>query len=189
MKSLILLIVSFFSVAAFATIQDEALALKDTPRDYFDTGAICEEVARLDLAKEYPAPQYKVMTGIAYDNGDGTDGELDVIVFDNNTNKALLIGEVKCWTKLAAGLDKAKKQRARFFGYRDNARNLRLKATHGTETFTRDQFAYVNEFITIGQKGAKAYGFDRELNYSLRDLMDLRDIMMKCQHAGKCAKP
>lgn len=189
MKILLLLLISAFSFSAFAvpTLEEEVQALKNTPRDYFDTGAICEEVARLEFQQEYQVPQYKVLTGIAYDNGDGTAGELDVIVFDNNTNKVIKIGEVKCWNDLKGALLKAKKQKARFFGNRDNAKNMEFKMTHGTETFTRDQFAYVNEFITIGPQGSKAAGFDYELAYSLRDLMNLREMMLKCQHDKKCA--
>lgn len=190
MKFVFAIVALFISFSAFAapSLDQIVLALKDAPRDYFDTGAICEEVARLELQQEFQTPQYKVLTGISYDNGDGTAGELDVIVFDNNTNKVIKIAEVKCWNKLDAGLVKAKKQRARFLGYRANAKELSFKKTHSTETFTKDQFAYVNDFITIGQQGAVARGYDRELEYSLRDLMTLRELMMKCQHDGKCAK-
>ncbi len=190
MKLFVLLAISFFfSFSAFATFQDDVIALKNSARDYFDTGTICEEVARLEIQNEFPAPQYKVLTGISYDNGDGTAGELDVIVFDTNINKVIKIAEVKCWKKLDQALQKAKKQRERFMGYRENAANISYKKTHSKETFTKEQFAYVNDFITIGQQGAKAFGFDRELKYSLRDFMELRDLMMKCQHEGKCAPP
>lgn len=188
MKLFALLVVSFFSFSAFATFQDDVVALKDTARDYFDTGAICEEIARLDMQEEFPAPQFKVLTGISYDNGDGTAGELDVIVFDMHLNKVIKIAEVKCWKKLDHALIKAQKQRARFLGYRANSANISYKKAHSSETFTKEQFADVNDFITIGQQGALAFDFDRELKYSLRDFAELRDLMMKCQHDGLCAK-
>jgi hypothetical protein len=104
---------------SLASIQDEVAILKDIPRDYLDTGSICEEVARQETIKEYPAPQFEVLSGIAYETQDGTDGELDVIVFDSNTNKVIKIAEVKCWLKLDHALKKAHEQRARFFELRD----------------------------------------------------------------------
>ena len=189
MKSFIFLAITFISLFSYAGLEEEMIALKDVPRDYFDTGAICEEVARLNMIQVYPAPQYKVLTGVAYDNGQGTSGELDVVVFDMNTNKAIKVAEVKCWNKLGQALDKAYKQRKRFFGYRDNSENIGYKKAHSNETFTKDQFAYVTEFITIGQAGAKAAGFDEELQYSLKELMTLRDMMMKCQRQKQCVAP
>ncbi|MGE5085726.1 MAG: hypothetical protein ACM3MG_05450 [Bacillota bacterium] len=183
----VFLLISLFAQMSLASVQDEVAVLKDVPRDYLDTGSICEEVARQETIKEYPAPQYEVLSGIAYETQDGTDGELDVIVFDKNSNQVIQIAEVKCWQKMDHALKKAHEQRVRFFDLRDNAQIITFRSTHGNKIFTPDQFAYVKEFVTIGQKGSLEFGFDRTLPYTLNELMELRDLMMKCQQQKRCA--
>ena len=189
MKSFLILFVLVFSHGASATIQEDFEKLKDTARNYVDTGAICEEVARLQIAKDFPEPQFDVVTGIAYGGNDGVVGELDVIVFDNNTQKAIQISEVKCWKKLDNALMKAQSQRKRFLTALTNKKIKFFKSTNKVREYTVDQFAYVTKFLSLGQQGAVAQGFDAELEYSLRELMELRDMMLACQSHGDCPKP
>jgi hypothetical protein len=179
----------FVSVFAQAGIQQDYLELKDFGRNLQDTGAICEEVARLNKQKEY-GNQYTIISGIEYADQDGTVGELDVVVFENRTNQVVQIGEVKCWKDMAAGLRKAHDQRQRFlknvrsskelhFSWKDD-RSLRL---------TKQQFNKVTDFISIAQKGSKSVGYEMELDYSLGQLMDLRSMIMTCQSSGACKRP
>jgi hypothetical protein len=176
-----------FAGFAQASLQDEMEALRDTPRSYVDTGAICEEVARLDVQKEFPKPQYTVINGIAYSGENGTIGELDVVIFDNNTQKVIKIAEVKCWKDLKGGLKKARDQRQRFLSWNKSGKKLKFKSTSDGRVFPQDQFDYVTEFVSIAQKGATRSGFDAELNYTLPELMQLRQMMMQCQSRGECA--
>lgn len=188
LKSVIVL-VSFVSSIALAGLEEDFQALKSVPRDYTDAGSICEEVARLRVADEYPAPQYKVETGIAYGNAERTIGELDIIVFDLNTNKAIKLGEVKCWKDARSGLKKAQDQRARFMKNIRGNGPLRFVSTSTHQTYDADQFRYVNDFISIAQKGTISAGYDMELEYTLNELKSFRMKMIQCQKQGECAKP
>ena len=87
MKIFIFLSSLLISLSAFAGWPEDFAELKKIPRDYQDAGSICEEVARLDMQREYPAPQFTVEVGIAYADEERTVGELDIIIFDNNMNK------------------------------------------------------------------------------------------------------
>jgi hypothetical protein len=189
----LLFVLSFFNQAwalsTPATLQEELELLRQVPRSYEDSGAICEEVARLQVAKSFAEPLYSVVTGIAYGTALRTVGELDIIVFDNNTHKVIRIGEVKCWKKLDEGLVKAKDQRQRFLGYKQSHKITFVRSTsEGKGPYTVDQFEYVKDFVSIAQQGAKGFGFDEELEYSLKDLMTLRQMMILCQEKGECAK-
>lgn len=189
MKFLFVALSLVFSTSAFAGWSEDFAALKNVPRSYEDAGAICEEVARLDFKKEYPTPQYTVEVGIAYGDGMRTIGELDVVVFDNNTHKVIRIAEVKCWKKMGAGLDKALNQRARFLKNIRSGGNIILESTTTHQEYDRSAFEYVNDFITVGQKGSVSAGYDKELNYTLKELHEHQMDMIKCQNQGQCARP
>jgi len=160
--------------------------LKDSGEKYEIVGTICEQVARIDLEREYPAPRYVVETGISYGEGARTIGELDVIVFESG-GKAVLVAEVKCWKSLSGGLKKAKVQRARFRDTLKGGSQFRLwdksHPSHAPAAFKE-----LKTFVTIAQSGAKAAGYDRELAYSLDDLLAARTLLLSCQNSGECAK-
>lgn len=177
------------SATTFATWQEDFSQLKSIPRSYQDAGAICEEVARLDMQKEYPAPQFTLINGIAYGDADRTIGELDVVVFDNNLHKVVRIAEVKCWRDLGGGLSKAHEQRQRFLKNLRSNKVLFFKSTSTQELFNQDEFEHVKEFITIGQKGSVAAGYDQELNYTLKELHGYTLEMISCQHKNECVRP
>ena len=190
LKSVLVLFLSLSSVA-FAGLQEDFEALKSVPRDYTDSGSICEEVARLRIAEEYPAPQYTVEVGIAYANDFRTIGELDVVIFDNNLAKAIKLAEVKCWKDARGGLKKAQEQRARFLKNirSGNGGSLQFVSTSTHQRYEAEQFRHVNEFISIAQKGTTSVGYDMEMEYSLNEFKSLRMKMIQCQQAGECAKP
>lgn len=178
----------FISLNVFAANWAEDFeALKGVPRSYSDSGAICEEIARLDMQKKYPAPQYKVEVGIAYSDADGTIGELDVIVFDRG--QVTLIGEVKCWKSLNGGLKKARDQRARFLKNLRSGKALDFTSTSTHQRFSPNAFKDVQDFITIGQLGARAAGYDLELGYTLEEMHQHTDDMIGCQQSGECVRP
>jgi hypothetical protein len=189
MKFFVLLSALFVSLSAFAGWNEDFAILKDIPRDYQDAGSICEEVARVDMMRQYPAPQFNVEVGIAYGDEERTIGELDVIIFDNNTNKVYKIGEVKCWKDLSGALDKAKDQRARFVRSIHSNVPLRFRSTSSGKVYDADQFRYVADFFSIAQKGAEKRGFDVELEYTLAELKQFRKDMIHCQNKGECASP
>lgn len=182
----ILLAISF---QAFAGLTEDFEKIKDLGRNLEPTGAICEEIAQLRFAEIYPAPKYKVVTGIEYADKVKTLGELDVVVFNNETTNAEIVGEVKCYTTAKSGLKKAKEQRKRFLSSVQSPAALTFTWLNDKSVkLAKTQFKKVQKFVTIGQNGTLSKGYDFELPYSLNELMQLRDDILKCQ-ADQICKP
>lgn len=176
----------FVSLNLFASMQDDFSALRDSGAKYEVIGTVCEQVARLRMMIEFPPPQYTVVTGIAYGDGHRTIGELDVIVFEGKNQRAIKVGEVKCWNDMTGGLNKAHDQRSRFLKAIGGKQRLYFESTDDHRQYGQDQFEGVHDFITIAQKGSKAVGYDRELDMTLSELMQLRSMMLDCQAKGAC---
>ena len=186
--SLVLIFLAFVSPAFATSTQPAFDALKNLAVDYSPTGQICEQVARLELATKYQPAQYDIAVGVEYSVAGRTIGELDIVVVDKKSKAVELVGEVKCWKSVSGGLSKAQKQRARFLRTLNTQPDqIEFDAKEGG-TFSAQQFQRSN-FIAIAQNGSKSQGFDVELTYTLRELMDLRGQLLDCQSQGKCATP
>lgn len=178
----------FFSLNLFANYEDDFDAVQKRRPNLESKGTICEELAVLQLKKEYP--HNEVYSGIVYGDRHGAVGELDLVVLDRNGSKAIVIGEVKCWKDFREGLSKAKEQRKRFFKTMSSAAPVEFFYLKDRDLkFTKNDFDSVSEFISIGPKGAKSLGYDVELEYSLEELMSMRVEIMRCQHKGQCLSP
>ncbi|WP_413612218.1 hypothetical protein [Bdellovibrio sp. HCB-110] len=177
------------STTVFAAWEEDFELLKNIPRSYEDSGSICEEVARLEIQREYAAPQYDVIVGIAYGDATHIIGELDIVIFDNNIQKVVKIGEVKCWKDVPAGLEKAHEQRARFLKTVRANKATRFFNTSTKEIYAPEKFQFAKEFFSMAQKGSVVQGFDKELEYTLKEMRDRRYEMIRCQNQGKCARP
>lgn len=180
------LVVSFSATAGWS--EDFAI-LKKVPRDYNDAGSLCEEVARLDMQRLYPAPQFEVEVGIAYEDEERVLGELDVIIFDKNMNNVYKVAEVKCWKDVRGGLEKAHEQRLRFIKAIHSKSVLQFRSTSSDRVYDANQFENITDFISISQKGSQEIGFDVELQYTLAELKQYRKDMIRCQSRGECASP
>lgn len=189
MKGFIFFAAFLLSISAFAGWKEDFEILKHIPRDYQDAGSICEEVARVDMMRLYRAPQYTVEVGIAYADDERTIGELDIVIFDNNMNKVIKVGEVKCWKDVRGGLKKAREQRTRFINNLESGRVLRFRSTSTGKYYDPGQFTGLKDFFSMAQKGSAAQGFTRELQYTLSELKQYRKEMIHCQNRGECVSP
>lgn len=190
MKSVYLFIflITLSHISSASWTEDFA-ALKSIPRSYEDTGAICEELARLKIQKEYPRPQFEVLTGIAYETEDRVIGELDLVVFNTQLQRVIKIGEVKCWKDVPSALLKAQEQRARFLKTIRSNKPIQFRFTSTGEVLDPNTFENNTiEFFSVGQKGALDFGFDREVEYTFKELRDYRYEMLRCQSQGQCVK-
>ncbi|MGE3262008.1 MAG: hypothetical protein AB7K68_09535 [Bacteriovoracia bacterium] len=179
----------FLSPSAFALSQSQAFALlRDSGENMTVVGTICEQVARLELMKDYPENRYAITNGIAYGRNRATEGELDVVVFEKPTMKAVLVGEVKCWSNFNSAKNKANKQRSRFLSVIGTGDDVNLWATKNGQHYSKSQFASVTNFISISSEGADRAGFDMALEMDLQELMELRQQIMSCQANGSCRK-
>lgn len=189
MKLFFLLFSFALSTTANASWEEDFAQLKDRPRSYEDTGAICEELARLKFEKIFNNSQYEVVVGIAYGDSRRTIGELDVVVFDRVQRNVLRVAEVKCWKDLDGGLKKAREQRMRFLTNIKSSKPIYFQSTSTDELYDTGQFKNVAAFTSLGQKGSKLAGYDDELDYELRELHRPRGEMIRCQDRGECVKP
>lgn len=190
MKTLILLVL--LSLKSFAGLTEDFNQLKYSGQNFEPDGTICEEIARLRFQEKYPQPEYAVITGVEYsDNKTGlTIGELDLVVLNNQSHEAVAIGEVKCWKSPKGGLKKAKEQRQRFQNNMSSKKSLTFTWLDDAHVkMHQSQFDEVEQFFSVGPQGAKEFGFDYELDYSLSELMDLRSELLTCQAYGDCTKP
>lgn len=179
----------FVSLHVFAGLGEDFRALKDSGVDYQVIGAVCEEVARLRFQEEFPSNRYSVVTGVEYGDGTRTIGELDVVVFENGTQKVARVAEVKCWRDTNGAIKKAHNQRQRFQNTLASGKQVYFRSLHSKYQFKKDNFMNTREFLSVAQKGSKVSGFDIELSYQLDELMKLRQMMMDCQASRQCARP
>jgi hypothetical protein len=186
MKFLSAIISLLVSLQVFAGLGEDFRDLKNSGADFEIVGTVCEEVTRLRFQEEYPSSKYAVVTGVEYGDGNRTIGELDVVVFEKATQKVNRIAEVKCWRNTNSAQDKARSQRQRFLTNLQSGKTIYFKSLHSDYKFKRDNFVQNREFLTVAQKGSKISGFDIELSYDLRELMQLRQMMMDCQAKNEC---
>ncbi|MFM6928367.1 MAG: hypothetical protein ACKOX6_07875 [Bdellovibrio sp.] len=184
-------IVSFlFSSFVWAgDIQAAFDSIKDSGANLEPDGAVCEQLEKVRLKALYPEDKYIVTGGLEYSLGGDTVGELDSVVLDRNTNKVVLLEEVKCWKDFSNALVKATGQRDRFlWNLAKSPRSVIFKSYDG-RTYSVDQFQGDIPFKFISQAGGVSKGFDVELELNLRELGQLRMMVLKCQQNRQCAKP
>lgn len=174
------------AASAFAGLGEDFAQLKNSGINYEVIGAVCEEVTRLRFQEEFPAPRYGVVTGVEYGDGNRTIGELDVVVFEAQTNKVLRVAEVKCWKDPQAAIRKALDQRQRFVKTIKSGKTVRFRSLNSNIQFRRDNFLSNPQQIAVSQNGTKFAGFDTEIGYELRELMQLRKMMIECQASRQC---
>jgi hypothetical protein len=136
----------------------------------------------------YPEDKYIITGDVEYSLGGNTVGELDVIILDRNTNKAVLLEEVKCWKDLDNAMVKATGQRDRFLWNLAKSPRSMIFTSYDGRTYSADQFQGNIPFKFVGQAGALKKGYDVELDLNLRELGQLRMMVLKCQQNGQCAK-
>jgi hypothetical protein len=188
--SLFLLLVSSLAHADPRMLVADFEVLKRTDVDYTVEGVACEQIAKLRLEREFPPSRYEVVTGIAYGDTRNTIGELDAVVFDRATSAAIIVAEVKCRNDLSDARKKATEQQRRFAAAMASpgARQLFFVWTaNAGRTFRPEQFMRRPRLEAIAQQGARAAGFDRELNHTLEETRLLRQELLECHRNNRCA--
>jgi hypothetical protein len=161
--------------------------LKDLPENFTVFGSVCEEVAKLDLKEMYPESEYYTRVGINYESNGRVAGELDTIVFRNDTGEAVIIGEVKCWKNMNKAIKKAHEQLSRFDRHMDgNKIDSMYEVDDQSQVYQTTQFDEDPRQMTIGQKGATAHGFTMELDLSLQELHRLHEMLVACKKQHQC---
>ncbi|MBO9666657.1 MAG: hypothetical protein J7501_07560 [Bdellovibrio sp.] len=188
-----LVLISFLSLSstlAFAgDIQAAFETLKNSGVNYDPDGAVCEELERVRLDKIYPADKFVITGDVEYSTGGLTIGELDIIILDRQTNKVVLLEEVKCWKDFDGALLKAKSQKQRFEWNLEKSPRSLIFTSYDGRSYSAEQFMGNIPFNFISQQGGVAKGFTYEFDLNLREVHQLRMMLLKCQQNGECAKP
>lgn len=194
MKS-ILILISLFASTSFAKqlaplnpkLQPLFDVLKTVPVNYKPEGAVCEQVARLQAFAAFPADRFAITTGVKYDTGAETLGELDLIIVEKATQHVQLVGEVKCWKDFGSAMDKGKYQRDRFmWNLTQFPDKIHFESEDPEFQFTEAHFHGLSKFIFISQVGGVRKGFDQEIPYTLSEMAELREHLVRCQKKGEC---
>ena len=72
------------------SIEEVFEELKSVPDKYEIKGTVCEQVARLQLAQDYPESKYSIENGIVFSQNRRVLGELDVVVLETAMKKSFL---------------------------------------------------------------------------------------------------
>lgn len=190
MRLFLVISLVFVSLVSWADgdIEPYFQALKSSGANFEPDGTVCEEVARLEMEKEFGA-DFVVTTGVEYSLGEDTLGELDVVVYERSTHKVALVAEVKCWKNLGQAMDKLKAQRDRFtWNLTKHTNKMQFQPDHG-ETFSVRDFEAPFKFRSISQFGGKKHGFEQEIPLTLGNVKELRTKLLKCQAWGECRRP
>lgn len=188
-KAILSLFIFSISISAQAVDSDYYFNIfKDSGLDFEKDGRICEEIALLELRDEF-GPNYEVLSGIGYNLGKLTVGELDAVVKHQSTGKVVLVAEVKCWKNPKGGLKKAHSQRARFENSLSQRPRQLTFENISKNVLSVDNFKDTFNYRSIAQKGSAEFGFDQELELTLRELTQLRSKLLKCQSFGPCKRP
>lgn len=185
-----LFFVILFSSVSFAggDIEPYFEALRNSGANFEPDGTVCEEIARLEVTKEF-GDAYEVTTGVEYSLGKDTLGELDVVVFERSTHKVVLVAEVKCWKNLQQAMDKLKAQRDRFtWNLTKHAAHIQFQPDEG-QNFRVEDFQGPFKFRAISQFGGLKHGFEQEIQLTLSEVKQLRSKLLKCQAWGECLRP
>lgn len=193
MKTLIFTFLGFLTLTSLSgkefqnekLIQEYFEILSYEKTDFEPTGAVCERVAVREVEPQYPDQNYKIINGIQYDDKKATIGELDVVVFNRQTNKVEAVAEVKCWRSFGGALKKAKEQRMRFQTYLN--RNIVITDKERNR-YSKDQFSNVQKYFSISQQGGEKQGFDFELSLDFKELVELRKRLLDCRSEGRCPR-
>lgn len=185
------LLLLFSSSASALTVEQAFQMLSRVPADYRIGGTVCEQLARYRFAYKFPPETHRIDVGIVYTNSHGnTLGELDVVVFDRNTGRAVLIGEVKCWKNLKSAMKKAKLQLARFRSYVADKRPIHMyNSTNPDLRYNKKQFKSAPKLVYISQEGGQASGFQVSIGLPHAEVLQLQKMLLSCQKSGKCPRP
>jgi hypothetical protein len=178
----------FFTTSCPARETDSLFReLAKTHENFDPIGSVCEQAARIKLRDQYPPSLYTIETGVIYGTASYSIGELDVVIFRNHDQNAVLIAEVKCWQNPIKALHKASQQRTRFIQAMSKLPVLKFHLSKDQRmTYRKDQFSPNIPFLLISQLDSDATGFDVILDYTLDELMDVRDQLISCKKSGFC---
>lgn len=162
-------------------------ALKNTGVNYKPEGTVCEQVVVLQMHQTYPTDRFAITTGVEYEIGNGTLGELDLVIVNLQNHRVELAGEVKCWHDFSAAMDKAKMQRDRFmWNLSQFPEKITFKSRDPKFSFVEADFRGLNQFLFISNMGGVKKGFDIEIPYNLGEMHELQEFLVRCQKSRQC---
>jgi hypothetical protein len=173
-----------FSISAYAGNSNISLLgafeqLKDLDQNYKIVGTVCEQVTNLELKEAFPDHLFLIKNGIKYRIVGSRNflGELDTVIFDRASRKALYVFEVKCRKNSRRALHEARRQLSRF--YRTLKAHVPLdfiSSENDNVYYSSDQF---DESLVTASVSYEGSHFNLTLGFSLEELMGLRQQLIE----------
>ncbi len=153
-------------------------AIRNLPLDYGKVGSVLEAIALVLLQEQYAEPDFAVYTGIQYESRSGrTLGELDIVIWDRKTRRALAVYECKLTRNFQRAGKKSREQLDRFINAlaRDEIGGMRSEVG---KRFDPSQFEHVLVYGFIGPHGALDAGWELQIDIS-REEGDILQAMLR----------
>jgi len=160
--------------------------LKDSEITFHSHGAVCEQIAKIQMADQYPPDEYEITTGIIYGKAGIIIGELDLVVFDK-THEARMVAEVKCKRRVAAARKEAQLQLERFYNkVVDSDLPIVFYGADGEDYDVR-QFDEIEkeDLKTISQLEGEPY-FEYTVGLNYDEVILLWKRLKRCQTSKHC---
>lgn len=142
-----------------------------------DIGKLCEFIAKTIVEQKYSPKRYDIKTNIAYEDPSHRPlGELDIVVFDSVSKKALLVIEVKCRKNHEKALVQAKRQLRRFKSMvqKSSYEPENLIIARGDETFATDLFKGAKTRVMMPKRCDTCELSEHEFDVTLADIAKLQ---------------
>ena len=167
------------------SVRDELVAsyferIRDLKFDYGRVGSVLEALAFLELQQVYPEPEYEILSGLQYQNYDNhTAGELDLVVWEKKSRRAIKVYEVKLSLNLSRAHKLALAQLERFKTHlkEKNISGFIYNRNRG-RFFRVSQFKEIESFEIVGSQGALEEGYDREIDLSREEADSLQRLLI-----------
>ena len=146
-------------------------------------GNICEHIAKMILLEKYPPETHIILKNINYSIAP-YNGELDIVVVDKLSSKAIIVAEVKCKKNLRKASDEADKQLLRFKNAINHFRRRKkeesnfkalLKTKDSKNNLLNfDNFYPLPKMIKISYRSQNSSNFDfQSIPYSRKEILSI----------------
>ena len=155
--------------------------IRDLEFDYGKVGSVLEALAFLELQQIFPETDYEILAGLQYqDFSDRTAGELDLVVWEKESRRAVRIYEVKLSINLGRARKLALAQLERFKAHiKEKNISQFIYNRDRYRAFRVSQFEEIVAYGVIANQGAREEGFDIEIDLTREEADGLQELLIR----------
>lgn len=162
-------------------LEDYFARIRDLEFDYGKVGSVLEALAYLELQQLFPEPDYEILAGLQYqDFSDRTAGELDLVVWEKESRRAVRIYEVKLSINLGRARKLALAQLERFKAHlKEKNISQFIYNRDRYRAFRVSQFEEIVAYGVIANQGAREEGYDMEIDLTREEADRLQELLIR----------